>query len=92
MSKKFSIAKTIDKEKLNKQIYLYMFENCEMNPYLFMNKETLDELKDECFKDSEVSHDAATDASLKEIGVVGLYHCYKIYENNELGFGEVEIR
>ena len=92
MSKKFSIAKTIDRDKLNRQIDLYMYETGEINPYLFMNKETSNELKDECLRNFNVFPDATIIPSLKGIGVIALYQGYKVYENNDLKFGEVEIR
>ena len=41
MSKKFSIVRTIDFEKLDYEIGLYQAINEEMDPYLFMSKDTV---------------------------------------------------
>ena len=41
MSKKFSIVRTIDFEKLDYEIGLYQAINEEMDPYLFMSEDTV---------------------------------------------------
>ena len=47
MSKKFSIVKEIDLDKLRKQIELYRYETGEINPYIFMNLDTIKQIGEE---------------------------------------------
>lgn len=47
MSKKFSITKEIDLEKLNKEIQRYECVNNEKNLYLFMNLKTAQKIYEE---------------------------------------------
>ena len=47
MSKKFSIVKEIDLDKLRKQIELYKYETGEINPCIFMNLDTIKQIGEE---------------------------------------------
>ena len=93
MSKKFSILKSIDTDKLDKQIYNYECETGEV-PYLFMTIATGDAmLKELC--DIPILRPTEIDKMLKmmTLGVkIGSYKGYKIYEYEDLAFGEVELR
>ena len=93
MSKKFSILKSIDTDKLDKQIDNYECETGEV-PYLFMTRATGDAmLKELC--DIPILRPTEIDEMLKMMtpGVkIGSYKGCKIYENEDLAFGEVEIR
>lgn len=84
---RFSILKSLDLEKIDKNIEIY---ECETGnePYLFMNEETIRAIFNECsghFKTKEAFEALG-------FGKTGTYVGYKLYSNNDLEFGEVEIR
>lgn len=91
MSKKFSISKAIDLNKLNMKIDEYRHDTGELNPYIFMNEETIRAMSNDYF--SRV--DPLCEHFLKikyPNGLVGRYEGYKVFQDNELKFGEAEIR
>ena len=79
---RFTIAtKNLDFMKINERIYSYEIENgCK--PYLFMNKDTIDELT------NTVSSMMDTDSS----GYCGMYCGRKTFCDETMQFGEVEMR
>ena len=95
MNKKFSILKSLDTNKLDKQIEEYESATGEV-PYLFMSNSTGNAmLKEVCVNCDSVIY--ATDFTemlriMHPGAAIGAYKGYKIYENNDLSFGEVEIR
>lgn len=82
---KFSILKSLDLEKINKNIYIY---ECETGnePYLFMSNETVDAI----YKEVTSHLDSLPKKVMSDIFT--LYEGYKVFLNNDLEFGEVEIR
>ena len=90
MSKKFSIVKTLDFGKLDYEIDGYMAMTGEKNPYLFMNKDTVDAIASDheaiCVRPYEAIF--ATHREDRK----GYYCGYKVFMDNELKFGEIEIR
>ena len=84
MSKKFSIVKEINLDKLRRQIENYKIETGGINPYIFMNLDTVKQIGKEvgipvkifCFNSSEI----------------GLFEGNNIFIHNGLKYGEVEIR
>lgn len=90
MGKKFSIIKEIDLNKLGKKIDDYRHETGECNPYIFANGETIFAIKDECFKNI----DPFNGYFVKDnpCGKVGRYEGYRMFQNDDLGFGEIELR
>ena len=86
MSKKFSIVKTkIDINKLLNNIEEYSIINM-VKPYLFMNKDTIDELI------SIVDYSPDGLWGDQSSSMCGYFHGYKVFCDNTLKFGEVEIR
>ena len=86
MSKKFSIVKTkIDVNKLFNSIEEYSIIN-EENPYLFMNKDTIDELI------SIVGYSPDGLFGSQSNYMCGYFQGHKVFCDNTLKFGEVEIR
>ena len=85
MSEKFSIVKTIDLEKLNIKIDGYIHKTGETNPYIFMNRDTADAITCDVIPHIHISANRLS-------GVMGRYCGYKVFMDNELKFGEVEIR
>ena len=93
MSKKFSIAKGLDIRELNIQMGHYIYETGETGNnqlYLFMNDETLDEFGIECSK--QFSPNFFDNLEFNKLGHVSNYCGHKVFCNNDLAFGEVEIR
>ena len=86
MSKKFSIVRTkIDINKLLNNIEEYSIINM-VNPYLFMNKDTIDELI------SIVGYSPDGLFGSQSNYMCGYFQGYKVFCDNTLKFGEVEIR
>lgn len=89
MSKKFSIIKHLDISTLDTEIVRYMDENKE-KPYIFINKETIDDL--ECITSLGSYEKFISCKNKMECGVMAMYRGFKVYENNDLKYGEVELR
>lgn len=83
MSKKFSMVKSLDESKLQEELRIYVNEHQE-EPYIFLNRETIVELE---LKSTDLPR-----YLLNRNGVISTYRGFKVYENNELKYGEVEIR
>ena len=74
-------------EELDRMIDKYQHSTGEENPYLFMNKSTIDAIP---------TVDDTLD-NLQQIcalvsGIAGYYCGYKVFRDDTLAFGEVEIR
>lgn len=85
MSKTFSIVKTIDVDKLHSEIGRYLSSN-ENKPYIFMNFDTIETIAHETILKIVPSTRA------KYNGYVALVEGNKVFVDNDLSFGEVEIR
>ena len=86
MSKKFSITRTkIDLNKLLNNIEEYYAINMT-KPYIFMNKKTIDELI------LQVGYKPDGLWGAQSSSMCGYFHGYKVFCDNTLSFGEVEIR
>lgn len=89
MSNKFSIVRNLDESRLTKEIVRYVNEN-EEDPYIFMNKETIDDL--ECITPLGSYEKFDSCENKTKCGVMAIYRGFKIYENNDLKYGKVELR
>lgn len=98
MNKKFSIA-TINIDKMFKEIDDYInqhyanknYYNCL--PYLFMSEDTLKAVERECGIYNRLEYDTQLLSNKnKKNGVVAEFTGYKVYINNDLAYGIVEIR
>lgn len=89
MSKKFSIVRTIDFGKLDYEIDGYMAMTGEKNPYIFMNKDTVDAITSAY----EVVHVRPYETTrIAREDCKGYYCGHKVFVDNDLKFGEVEVR
>lgn len=92
--KKFSILKSLDTTKLDKKIIDYECETGEV-PYLFMANATGDAIMDEMCNNPDMCmtdiKKVRTLLACKGV-MLGAYKGIKIYQNEDLPFGEVEIR
>ena len=88
MSRKFSIVQSINLNKIHNEIDEYILLNNCFDPYIFMSEETIREIEKE-FPIVEY-----TDSTLKPKykGKEGTFVGYKVFVNNDLNFGIVEIR
>ena len=84
MSKKFSIVKEIDLDKLRKQIELYKYETGEINPYIFMNLDTIKQIGEQVGAPCKTLYFNTYE--------IGLFEGNKVFLHNSLNYGEVEIR
>lgn len=83
---KFSIVKmNIDINKLSKQINTYTAMN-NAEPYIFMNKDTTDELI------AKIGYKPDGLWGVQSNCMCGYFQGYKVFCDNTLSFGEVEIR
>lgn len=83
MSKKFSIIESLNEVKLRNGIIQHVNEN-EEDPYIFMNRKTIDDL--------EYAAPLGSYENKSKNGIVAMYRGFKIYENDDLKYGEVELR
>lgn len=84
---KFFITRIIDVDKLNEKLDEFICTTGESNPYLFMNENTIKALPNVDNAPYNLGQIYA-----KANGVVGCYCGYKIFRDDTLYFGEVEIR
>ena len=82
---KCSIVKTLDYNVLNGNIAIYQEANGE-EPYLFMSEATANAILD------DVNKKLLSPISFEASGYIGKYTGCKIYQNDDLEFGEVELR
>ena len=84
MSKKFSIVKEIDLDKFRKQIELYKYETGEINPYIFMNLETIKQIGEQVGAPCKTLYFNTYE--------IGFFEGNNIFLHNGLKYGEIEIR
>ena len=98
MNKKFSIA-TINIDKIFKEIDNYInqhysnknYDNCL--PYLFMSEDTAKAIERECGIYNRPEYDTQMLSNKnKKSGIYAEFTGYKVYINNDLTYGVVEIR
>lgn len=90
MNKKFSIVKSLDVDKLDKEIQDYIHISNNRNPYIFMSDATADKIAQH--------YDPIDIYSNVKLGAIdrcehrALYVGYKVFTDNSLKFGDIEIR
>ena len=86
---RFSILKSLDFAKIDKNIEIYEYETGN-EPYLFMNHETAKEIYEQVQHTIPFVPDTAIiDGFYNNLGI---YKGYRVFINGNLEFGEVEIR
>lgn len=90
---KFSIIKTsINFDKLDKEIQEYIGRTGNFDPYIFMSEDTANAIANEFELEFGIPvTDTYSNVRLKD-GIKATYTGYKIFANNDLKFGIVEIR
>ena len=89
--KYFSIKSGVDERLLQSSIGIFKskHENMFVNPYIFINKRTFDDLysllNSNCDSSKRIQKD-------EKLGFSGYYQGYKMFEDNTLDYGEVELR
>lgn len=92
MSGKFSIMTTINFDKLDKEIEEYIRRTGNHEPYIFMNEDTINAIANEFETEFGIPvTDTYSNVRLKD-GVKATYTGHKVFANNDLKFGVVEIR
>ena len=87
MSKKFSIVKTIDLDKLNNEIDEYIMQTGETSPHIYMHIDTMQAI-DRAFPTNFTEAIRISDCQC----TIGYWEGYQMLTDNNLEFGEVEIR
>ena len=85
MSEKFKFY-ILDLCKLHDMVDMFIATTNEDNPYIFMNKQTIRSI----YAQEELQNCIIYKSELNKI--MPQFMGYKVFENNELEFGEVEIR
>ena len=87
----FSIIDKINVDKLNTKIAEFVYREGH-EPYIFANKETLDALVKPIEQELKfISASTGVVSSFKGC-IVGKYQGNKMFEDNTLKFGEIELR
>ena len=91
---KFSITQGLNLEKLDQKIYGVTVQY-DTNPYIFMNKTTLDTLMNDSLV-NEVEVGSLGENILQKYyynqTIFGRYHGCKVFVDNDLEYGEIELR
>jgi hypothetical protein len=87
---KFSLINDeLDESKLKNNIVRYVYSDLSREPYIFMNKETARAL-------ARQNRFIKYEYELEDLhycnSVIAKYSGYKVYFNDDLGYGVVEIR
>ena len=91
MSLKFSIMDTINFDRLDSAIDNYVIQNGSY-PYIFMSEDTASAIENDIEKQFGFNpSDSNSNIKLKN-GTKALYCGYKVFINNDLKLGTVEIR
>lgn len=89
------VENIIKTDKLNEEIYRFELLS-NQKAYIFMNNSTMECLKGTANISSISEIDsykrAFMNSSCRPSGVIAVYNGRKIYENDDLKFGEIEIR
>lgn len=93
MNKKFSII-TINIEKIFKELDNYINQyGYYYSPYLFMSDATAKAIENEYINYDYLKYDARLSSNKnKESGAYAEFAGHKVYINNDLSYGVVEIR
>ena len=89
MTEKFSIVKQLDTEKLNEKIAYFVYEN-GYDPYIFANNATLETLTKPY--EQEMTFTSFDGKKTLCKGLICKYQGYKMFEDNTLKYGEIELR
>lgn len=87
----YSIKSGVDERLLQSSISIFKSEhdNTFTNPYIFINKKTFDDL----YKLLNPNYDDSKRIQKDEkLGFLGYYRGCKMFEDNTLDYGEVELR
>lgn len=87
----FSLVEKINVDKLNMKIAEFVYSE-GYEPYIFANKETLDTLVQPIEQELKFVSAATGIVSSFKGCLVGKYQGNKMFEDNTLKFGEIELR
>lgn len=91
MSRTFSIVKAVDLDRLDREINTYINVTGERNPYIFMSNDTADAIANVTNPLDVFWTRKDFNVQLKT-GARGEYIGYSVFVNDNLKFGEIEIR
>lgn len=87
----FSIVEKINVNKLKEKIAEFIYRE-DHEPYIFANKETLDILVKPIEQELKFKSSVTGLTSIYKGCLVGKYQGNKMFEDDTLGFGEIELR
>ena len=88
---KFSLVEKINVDKLNTKVAEFLYKEGH-EPYIFANKETLDALVKPIEQELKFVSTATGIVSSFKGRLVGKYRGNKMFEDDTLKFGEIELR
>lgn len=91
MAEKFSIVKQIDMTKLNEKLVEFFNVNGYF-PKIFASNKTLEALSKPYVQTMKRIEFIDGGVLTKAEGLIGEYQGYKIFEDNALEFGDIELR
>lgn len=91
MTEKFSIVKQLNMMKLNEKLSEFFNVNGYI-PKIFASNETLEALKKPYEQEMKRIEFVDGGVFTKAEGLIGEYQGYKIFEDDTLEFGEIELR
>ena len=89
MIERFSIVNSLDINKLAHMAYKYVREAKGEKPYIFMSEDTALAVESEC---GNIPFEPTANRSRNRNGFVALFDGYKVFANNDMKFGDIEIR
>lgn len=91
MRNTFSIKSGVDERLLQSSIGIFRsrHENTFIDPYIFLSKGTFDDLCKLLDSNYDCSKKIQKD---EKLGILGYYQGSKMFEDNTLPYGEVELR
>ena len=87
----FSIVDKINVDKLNTKITEFIYRRGH-KPYIFANKETLEALMKPVEQELKFAPIATGNTAMGLFKAIDKYQGNKIFENDTLKFGEIELR
>ena len=87
----FSIVENINVDKLNTKIAEFVYREGH-DPYIFANKETLDALVKPIEQELKFVSVTTNVTTSFKCCLIGKYQGNKMFEDNTLKFGEIELR
>lgn len=89
MIERFSIINSLDVNKLAHKAYEYVRDTKGEKPYIFMSEDTAIAVER---ASGTIPFEIALSQNRNKNGFIALFDGYKVFSNNDMKFGDIEIR